>query len=230
MKELISRVINRAVRPFGLTCVVKPEIRPAPDIPEDSLKNAQIVPDRTDGLYLLPKGGVVAEIGVAFGNFSKEILRVVQPKQFVAVDTFDLDKASWTGRRAYEEKFEGLSHEDYYRRRFHAEISEGQVAVKKGFSSVVMTEFPDKFFDIVYIDAAHDYENVKKDLEIATKKIKDSGAIILNDYTVLDPILLQPYGIVQAVNELCEKGGWEFVYLALHRYMFCDVALRKVPT
>ncbi len=45
----------------------------------------------------------------------------------------------------------------------------------------------------------------------------------------MDPLLLQPYGIVQAVHEFCREEGWEIRYLALHPYMFCDVALNKLP-
>ena len=228
MKSLLSRVINRVIRPIGLACVVKPQIRPAIELPQKCLENARIVPNRTDGLYLMPKGGTVAEVGVAFGIFSRQILRVIQPELFVAIDTFELDKPSWSGHHAYKEKLGSLSHESYYKQQFESEIKAGKVAVRKGFSSIVMNDYPDDFFDMIYIDAAHDYENVRNDLEVATRKIKEDGIIVLNDYTMLDPLLLQPYGIVQAVNEVCEKGDWEFIYLALHQYMFCDVALRKI--
>jgi hypothetical protein len=227
MKKLLARVINRLVRPMGLACVVKPQIPAAAAIPEQCLVNARIVANRTDGLYLIPKGGVVAEVGVAFGSFSRDILRVVQPDLFVAIDTFELDKASLSGHNAYKSKFGGLTHEDYYKRLFSSEIEMGKVDVRNGYSSVVMNQFSDSFFDMIYIDAAHDYDNVRNDLDIATRKIKSKGIIVLNDYTVMDPLLLQHYGIVQAVNELCENGQWEFVYLALHRYMFCDVAITR---
>ena len=147
-----------------------------------------------------------------------------------AFDTFELDKGSWIKGSPYRQKLGDLSHEGYYKKRFGKEIAEGRVIIKRGLSSSVLSEFSDQSFDLIYIDAAHDYENVKTDLDIATKKIKSDGVIVLNDYTVLDPLLLQPYGIVQAVNELCEGGAWEIVYLALHRYMFCDVALRRVAS
>ncbi len=51
---------------------------------------------------------------------------------------------------------------------------------------------------------------------------------MLNDYTLVDPLLLQPYGIIQATHEFCVREGWEIIYLAQHPHMFCDVALRKI--
>jgi hypothetical protein len=62
---------------------------------------------------------------------------------------------------------------------------------------------------------------------VAGRKIRPDGAIVVNDYVMVDPLLLEPYGIVQATHEFCLREGWKFRYLALHPYMFCDVALIK---
>ena len=42
--------------------------------------------------------------------------------------------------------------------------------------------FEDKSLDFVYIDAAHDYENVKNDIKAWLPKIKDMGLIAGDDY------------------------------------------------
>jgi hypothetical protein len=228
MAKLIARVLNKIVRPFGVRCVPNPEVPPVLELPEQCLKNSRIVSERADILKLLPKGGVVAEVGVAFGRYSRIIIDGMQPESFVAIDTFNLDAPSWFGRKGYKDIFGDLTHEEYYRQQFRSEIASGRVSINKGCSAEVLSSFPDLFFDMIYIDAAHDYDNVKKDLEIASRKIKDEGTIILNDYTLYDPLLLQPYGIVQATNEFCINKNWEILYLALHRYMFCDVALKKI--
>lgn len=228
MKKAVSRLIDHLVGPFGLTCIVKPEISPVAVIPDQSLVNARILQDRWSGLHLLPKGGNVAEVGVAFGNFSRSILDIVQPELFVAIDTFELGQSNWGAKNTYSDILGNSTHEAYYRNRFESEIKNDRVEVKPCLSTTGLEEYQNKFFDMIYIDAAHDYENVRNDFSVARKKIKDEGVIIFNDYTMMDPLLLQPYGIVQAVHEVCESGDWEFVYLALHQYMFCDVAIRRI--
>jgi len=225
---LLQRMLNRLVRPLGLICVEKPRIAPLRELDSKHLKSARILPCREDILNELPKRGVVAEIGVGFGRYSRKILDRMQPRLFVAVDCFELGHVDWLGRQNYGDTLGGMRHEDYYRGQFTAEIEAGVVVVRKGYSNEVMEAFPDAYFDMIYVDAAHDYESVVKDLAVSGRKIKPSGYIIMNDYILIDPILLQPYGIVQAVHEFCVREGWEMVYLAQHPYMFCDVALKKM--
>jgi hypothetical protein len=50
---------------------------------------------------------------------------------------------------------------------------------------------------------------------------------VFNDYAPWSYVEMQPYGVVAAVNELCQGDGWEFVYLALPGHMYCDVAIRR---
>ena len=57
--------------------------------------------------------------------------------------------------------------------------------------------FPDKSLDFVYIDAAHDYENVKKDILSWLPKVKDGGYIAGHDYRY-DPNI----GVYEAVNDI----------------------------
>jgi predicted O-methyltransferase YrrM len=62
----------------------------------------------------------------------------------------------------------------------------------KGDSVEVLTEFTRKFFDFCYIDAGHEYDQVKADIEICKKKCK---YITGHDYYWKFP------GIMKAVNE-----------------------------
>lgn len=55
------------------------------------LKNCKVLSDRNVLLSCLPKKGVVAEIGVDLGNFSKEILNISKVKKLVLID-IKLDK------------------------------------------------------------------------------------------------------------------------------------------
>ena len=56
--------------------------------------------------------------------------------------------------------------------------------------------FPDQYFDIVYIDASHDYESVKNDLTAWLPKVKPGGYICGDDYST------SWVGVYDAVNEM----------------------------
>lgn len=55
--------------------------------------------------------------------------------------------------------------------------------------------FPDKYFDFIFIDGAHDYESVMEDLNLWIPKLKNGGIIGGDDY---DPCWS---GVVKAVDE-----------------------------
>jgi len=65
--------------------------------------------------------------------------------------------------------------------------------------------FPDKYFDFIYIDAAHDYPNVFNDITAWKPKLKDTGILAGHDYSRKHP------GVVQAIHEIfgeqCERGS-----------------------
>jgi len=82
---------------------------------------------------------------------------------------------------------------------------------------------------MIYIDAGHAYEEVKRDTEVAVTRIRPDGVLIFNDYIMTDPIHDTPYGIVQAVNELVVSSDWKVIAFALNSHMYCDIALRRSP-
>jgi hypothetical protein len=75
------------------------------------------------------------------------------------------------------------------------------IIIKSGNSVDIVKEIPDKSFDMVFIDATHDYEHVRADI----KAWKNKAKILLcgHDYC---PVWS---GVRQAVNE--ELGGPDFV-------------------
>lgn len=64
----------------------------------------------------------------------------------------------------------------------------------KSSSEEASKMFEDESLDFVYIDAAHDYENVKKDILCWLPKVKLNGVIAGHDVTMS--------GVYQAVNEI----------------------------
>lgn len=203
-------------------------VTPARELTGAHLRHARVVHNRHAILEDLPRHGVVAEVGVAFGDFSQAILRVLQPRRFYGVDLFDLDRHATAFGVNLQEKFQGRTHEAFIRERFHSEIDAGVVVLEKGDSAQVMERFDDGSFDMIYIDASHEYHHVKRDLAVCARKVKPTGALVLNDYTMANPSNGQQYGVVQATHEFCLDEGWEITHLALHPRMFCDVVLKKM--
>lgn len=175
----------------------------APLLEEVHLRNCQVITDRCSLLEHLPKQAVVAEVGVAYGDFSQEILTRTQPKQLHLIDL----EQRWGDRFADRA---------------------GQVQIHLGDSGDMLAALPDGYFDWIYIDADHSYDMVKRDTEIAKQKIKPGGLLVFNDYTVYDAFQAIPYGVPKTVHELCREENWEMTHLALESNGFFDVVLRRM--
>lgn len=68
------------------------------------------------------------------------------------------------------------------------------ITLHEGFSYDLVNSFEDNYFDFIYIDGNHEYENVKKDIELYLPKTKQ--IIGGHDYQKEWP------GVVRAVNEV----------------------------
>jgi hypothetical protein len=169
----------------------------------------------------------VAEIGVALGEFSKALIDVFEPEKFVAFDVFEVHLQETLWGRATSEIFQGLTHADYYSANLRT-YSPTKVVVEEGLSWERMATYPDKFFDLIYVDASHRYEDVVLDAAQSLRVIKDDGLLIFNDYIMYDHVLGEPYGVVPAVNELlASHPDWKVIGFALQKDLFCDIALAR---
>ena len=178
----------------------------------------------------IPKGGVVAEVGVADGEFSEFLLQVLEPSLFVAIDIFTMHHTPnvvWKGK-PYSALLDNMTHADFYRKRLSA--WNGQVVIEAGLSHEMLGKQPDQSFDLIYIDASHLYDDVRRDSLAALPKLKDSGVIVFNDYIMYDHNTETPYGVVQAVNELIVENDLRVVGFSLQHHMFCDIAVRRSAT
>jgi len=201
---------------------------PWPDFPQLTrrhLSGARLYAERNDLIRDLPlrKNGKVAEIGVWRARFSKFLVSELKPQKFFAFDVFTghlvTDFDGMTGR----ELFDGLTHRQYYERKMAR--FQGVVTVIEGPSQATLPAYGDHSFDLVYVDADHAYEAVKVDAELATRMVADTGFLVFNDYTLLDPNHGVPLGVVPVVNDLVVNQGWEVVGYAINPLLFSDVAL-----
>jgi len=69
------------------------------------------------------------------------------------------------------------------------------ITLHKDYSYNVVNKFKDGYFDFIYIDANHTYEDVKRDIELYLPKLKKRGCIGGHDYYKEWP------GVIRAVDD-----------------------------
>lgn len=195
-------------------------------LPAQLLANARVCANRYEVLKYIPTGGTAVEVGVGYGDFTEPLLQTLQPKTFIAIDTFGItaDNEPW-GRTHLKEN--GCSHYDYYKQQFKAWIETGNMVIKKGLSWEMLQQLPDRSIDYIYIDADHTYESVSKEISAFKSKLKEQAIVQFNDYTLFDQNALMPFGVPKAVHEFMIAEDFEMLYLCLHPQGFCDVVLKK---
>ena len=155
--------------------------------------------NRTHLLKIIPKDSICAEIGVWKGDFSSQILKVVNPKKLHLI-------APWKFIPAYSDRWYGgaiakgqVDMDEIYNKVRRNFKKSKKVVVHREFSDKVVKKFKDNYFDFVYIDGDHSYEFVKKDLEGFLPKIKKGGYLTVDDYAFWKIVL--GYGVKKAVDE-----------------------------
>lgn len=69
------------------------------------------------------------------------------------------------------------------------------------------SRFPDEFFDFIYIDAGHSYNDVYNDMNGWWQKLRHGGMFCGDDYTHVHNPGEGVYGVVEAVNKFCEENN-----------------------
>jgi hypothetical protein len=155
-------------------------------------------------LNLLGLKGKGVEIGVAKGEYSEIILKYGKLSTVYSVDP-------WKGFRAeiYDD-VNNVPQEEQDRRyeltRRKLERYGERSKILRMTSSDAAKLFNDRTFDLIYLDANHSYEEVKKDLEIWWPKLKKGGVFAGHDY--LNGEFPQgTFQVKRAVDEFAGKYG-----------------------
>jgi hypothetical protein len=184
----------------------------------EHLSGTRVLPDRETMLTTLPQNGVVAEVGVADGRFSECILELNKPSRLYLIDAWAMPNHPQYGEGGHR----------LIARKFESQISAGLIEVRRGMSWDMLEELPDDHLDWIYIDAAHSYDAVRKDLEVARRKTKDEGFIAGHDYVRWGRFGAR-FGVLEAVNEFCIQHRYAFAFLSLESNLNWSYALRKMP-
>lgn len=183
---------------------------------EEHLRDTRVVPDRESLLTLLPQDGIAAEVGVADGRFSERILELNNPKKLYLIDAWAMPNHPQYGEGGHR----------LITRKFKSQIDEGLISVHRGWSWDMLEKLPDDHLDWIYIDAAHSYDAVRKDLEVARRKTKESGYIAGHDYVRWGRFGAR-FGVLEAVNEFCLEHRYVLAFLSLESNLNWSYALRK---
>lgn len=128
----------------------------------------------------LPKGAVVAEIGVWEGAFSARIMEICAPSALHLIDPWlympEFGNTGF-GRKKNEHLMEQKWHDVVARFK-----DEPRVTVHRGLSEVVLGGMPDGSLDWVYIDANHNEPYIGNDLALCLAKVKHDGIIAGDDF------------------------------------------------
>jgi hypothetical protein len=191
---------------------------PVPPLPAELVESACILANRDRFLPLLPRGGTIVEVGVGLGHFSRKLIDACAPARFTAIDTFRLHELPnfWGHEPAHY--FGKKTHAAWYRDSFAAEIQSARMHVMEGDSAAEMEKLDDSSVDVFYIDADHNYDSVKRDLDVAVRKIRPDGWLIINDYILVDGL---------GATEHMQNHGRAMQNYALQTNMYCDVVLRR---
>ncbi len=134
------------------------------------------------------KNPVVLEIGIHRGDFSKELIKNLNPKKIILVDPWIayediVYKNSWYG---ISNKSNQKIQDQYYFELlnfFKKDILDNKVEIFRMTSDDFFSTNNYKF-DLIYIDGNHLFEYVKNDILNSLKFVNKKGIIVLDDYAL----------------------------------------------
>lgn len=213
IKKIIKYPGNRIVRYYHKTNYEKYlKNHKLVNLNMENLENCRLLVDRGQMLNFFPKNSVVAEIGVANGDFSREIIRKTSPSRLHLIDFFGTSRYG----KESKGKVSNLC-EEFESANLHV-----------GLSFDELQKFDDHYFDWVYLDTDHTYETTKKELEILKRKVKADGVIAGHDYSMFNLSGDMRYGVIEAVHEFMVSNKWELIFLTSEPMHDRSFAIRPI--
>jgi glycosyltransferase involved in cell wall biosynthesis len=160
------------------------------------------IPTRNDLAKLFGKRGFKrgAEIGVEKGKYSEVLLKAVPGLFLTLVDPL----GRFPGYREHVTQEELDSFVGEIERR----TSGYDVNFIRKTSMEALSLIPDESLDFVYIDARHEYQYVKEDIEGWYKKVRVGGIVSGHDY-----VEREGFGVIQAVSEFVNENDIDEYFL-----------------
>jgi SAM-dependent methyltransferase len=185
-----------------------------------------------DGLLkFLPKGGVGAEIGVAHGDYSELILRIVEPRELHLIDPWssledgsdllssatmlsDVTQKIAAGSVIFGPPPRNEGGERHLLATMERLGSFEQVHFHRQYSYKAVEKFPDQYFDFVYVDGNHNYEVALRDLHDYSRKLKPGGLLFGHDFFEDAFAKENNYGVINAVHSFVKRTDFQMFMLS----------------
>lgn len=173
-------IFGRTVKTFGHETPME-HLQCLRDVAEETVGHRT----RLDRFFILEVGSWVGESAVAL---------CVPRAEMLCVDPFTGNSGDWTGRLAEMADIEAMFMENTSGLDIvlSKETSLGEAKKFSRWSAFMFRTV----FDIIFLDASHDYEDTKADIEAWWPHLADDGVLLVHDYNTL-----QFPGVTQAVNE-----------------------------
>jgi Methyltransferase domain len=174
---------------------------------EEETRNREI--QREKLLSMMPKGGIVAEIGVWKGEFSHRILDVCKPEKLHLIDPWQFMpefRNTCFGRLKNEFTMDDMF--DTVKATF---APDKRVVLHRDTSEGALEKFADHSLDWVYVDGNHNEPYVSNDIALCLKKVKLNGVIAGDDFNWKSFTLGAPVrrAVEAALEGLGDHGQFE---------------------
>jgi len=152
------------------------------------------------------------EIGVLDGIHALDIMEALDIKKLYLIDPWE-EYEGYAESQGNPRKTQGALNKRMEVAKKVLKKYGNKVEFVRGFSQDVVDKFKDDSIDFIYIDANHQYEFVKKDIELYYPKVKIGGWFGGHDYTNSSETKREGFGVFKAVNEFFDTDKINFYYL-----------------
>ena len=152
--------------------------------------------------------GMGIEIGAAEGGHAEYLRQNWQGKRLYLVDPWiEQPVDEYIDGCNMPQEGQDKNMKDCYARM--AKFPTGSYDIMRGMSLDVVGEFPDQFFDFIYLDGNHNLWAIEADIAAWFPKMKPGGLFAGHDYVEDCPT----YGVQTAVKNFRQKTGREVIII-----------------
>jgi cephalosporin hydroxylase len=199
-----------------------------PVISYEQIKNTKLIEQREHIVNFISEDSKskisFIEVGTGSGDFAAEIVESLIIDKAIILDTFD-------GYEDVHDRHAAHEQESFVRERFSPYPN---IRIIKGDSKNTLPEIcsseTDKY-DFIYLDADHSMEQVSSDLDSATKLIKETGIIGIDDFCFHPGYIKENTGKYQAQEAVSQflknNPNWKIKYFSFNVGGFQNVFLSQ---